>query len=75
MISRRKNVRNEAAIATYLHRKSVQNGIPLAGNFEITSRCNFSCKMCYVRQEHEKELTAEEWIELGREAKEKGITF
>ena len=29
-------------------------GTPLAGNFELTARCNFDCKMCYVH------LTAEE---------------
>ena len=44
----------EPRLSTYLHAKACRNGTPLAGNFELTARCNFDCKMCYVH------LTAEE---------------
>ena len=25
-------------------------GIPLSGTFELTPRCNFNCKMCYIHR-------------------------
>ena len=48
--------------------------VPLGGTFELTARCNLRCKMCYIRLDPQqiqllgKELTAKEWIELGKEA-------
>ena len=48
--------------------------VPLAGVFELTARCNLRCKMCYVRLDPQqmrrigKELTAKEWIDLGKDA-------
>lgn len=56
-----------AAHAAYSH-------VPLGGTFELTARCNFNCKMCYVRLSKSqmerigRERTAEEWIALAREA-------
>ncbi|MBQ5711622.1 MAG: radical SAM protein, partial [Oscillospiraceae bacterium] len=56
-------------------------GVPLSGTFELTPCCNMSCKMCYVRmtkaqQEAQAPLrTAEEWVALGRAAKEKGMLY
>ncbi|HOI25612.1 MAG TPA: radical SAM protein [Caldisericia bacterium] len=55
--------------------------IPLLGAFELTSRCNLACKMCYINlsasdQEVEnKELTANQWIELAREARDEGMLY
>lgn len=48
--------------------------VPLGGTFELTARCNLRCKMCYIRLDPQqmrllgKELTAKEWIDLGKEA-------
>jgi len=73
--------RTEPYMATYLHRKGRQFGLPIAGNFELTARCNFDCPMCYVHLKQEdinaagKELTAEQWIEIARQAKERGMVF
>ncbi len=56
-------------------------GIPVSGFFELTSRCNFQCKMCYLcgkpgeKTFLENELTAEQWISLGREARDAGLLF
>ena len=25
-------------------------GVPLSGTFELTPRCNFSCRMCYIHR-------------------------
>lgn len=64
----------ETALATY----AAQRHIPLGGTFELTPRCNFSCKMCYVRLSKAvmdtigRERTAKEWISLAREAISEG---
>ena len=76
---RRKNT--EPYIATYLHTKGRKLGLPTAGNFELTARCNFNCPMCYVHMSEQevkaagKELTAEQWIAIAEEAKNKGMVF
>lgn len=54
---------------------------PAEGTFELTSRCNLSCKMCYVRtpakciNQREKELSSSEWVELAHQCTENGMTF
>lgn len=66
----------EPAWSTYIHAKGAALGIPVAGNFELTARCNFGCKMCYVHNsDGTDELTAEQWIDIGRQAAEKGMVF
>lgn len=67
----------EPIFATYIQSKGAQLGLPIAGNFELTPRCNFNCKMCYVHQQIpiEQEMSAAEWIELGRQARDKGMLF
>ena len=47
----RKNT--EPYISTYLHQKGRDLGLPIAGNFELTARCNFNCPMCYVHMTQE----------------------
>lgn len=63
-----------------LYRKAARQKIPFSGTFELTPCCNMNCKMCYVRMTKEeqkstgrRELTAQEWIELARQAKECGM--
>ena len=71
----------EPYISTYLHNKGRRLGLPIAGNFELTARCNFNCPMCYVHLNQEdidaqgKELSAEQWIEIARQAKDQGMMF
>ena len=71
----------EPVLATHLHLMGRKFGLPVSGTFELTARCNFNCPMCYVHLNQEdvnargKELTAEQWIELGRQAKEAGTMF
>ena len=51
-------------------------GLPIAGNFELTSNCNFNCKMCYVHSDaHKESMSTEDWIELGRTARDAGMVF
>ncbi len=54
--------------------------IPLAGAFEITARCNLACNMCYIRRDASKEVfererSADEWIDMGRQTSEAGTLF
>ena len=58
-----------------------KNGVPVSGTFELTSRCNFRCKMCYVcsmandSEAANAELTAKQWLQIGREARDAGLIF
>lgn len=52
--------------------------VPIQATFELTPRCALNCKMCYVHLEPEeisncgrgRELTSDEWIKLGKQARE-----
>ena len=65
----------EPAVSVLLHAKAAANHIPLSGTFELTSRCNLHCKMCYICGKKHYELTAEQWITLGARTKEQGMVF
>ena len=74
-------ISTEPNISTYLHAKGRRLGLPIAGNFELTARCNFNCPMCYVHMTEEqvavsgKELTAAQWLDLARQARDRGMIF
>jgi len=78
-MSMRKNT--EPQLSTYLHGKGRKLGLPIAGNFELTARCNFGCPMCYVHMTEEqvnaagRELTAKEWLDIARAARDRGMVF
>lgn len=61
--------------------KAFADAIPISGTFELTPRCNFNCRMCYVHLNEEqiprygKELTAEEWLWIAQDAKDAGTTW
>ena len=71
----------EPNISRYLHTKGRSLGLPIGGNFELTARCNFDCPMCYVHLKQEdvdargRELTADQWIQIAREARDAGMVF
>ena len=64
-----------------LFRVSGLRGIPLSGTFELTSRCNLDCRMCYVHlrkndaQAMKNELPADEWLKIAAEAAGAGTLF
>jgi len=55
--------------------------IPVSGTFELTTRCNLRCKMCYVCQIindktiMERERSAKEWINMGEQARDAGMYY
>ena len=72
---------NDFPISRYLIQKHGYRGIPISGQFELTSRCNFNCKMCYVHGQKDpmklkgKELSVEQWITIAEDAKKSGMLF
>jgi radical SAM protein with 4Fe4S-binding SPASM domain len=62
-------------------RRAAKDRQPAHGAFELTSRCNLSCRMCYVRQAagdktaKAKELPTSAWLELARQAVDNGMVF
>lgn len=61
------------------HLSEMPKRIPVNGTFELTVRCNLHCKMCMFRHDDsenpelmEKELTANQWINMARQAAEAG---
>lgn len=68
-------------IKQFVFRKGAAKRIPVSGTFELTSRCNLSCKMCYIHMTKDeqsqigRELTTQEWINLGREAVDAGMIY
>ena len=64
---------------SFMDQETKKKGIPLSGTFELTPRCNFNCKMCYVHLLKDKipqfgrELSKEEWIHLGEQARDAGM--
>ena len=67
----------EPLMVQYLHKKGMLEGIPVSGTFELTQRCNFNCRMCYVHDCTKKTdaLCAEEWLDIARQAKDAGTVF
>lgn len=54
--------------------------IPMYGTFELTGRCNFDCKMCYVHvmdQEDavKRELSTDQWKRIFDQAYENGLVI
>ncbi|MCX6842063.1 MAG: radical SAM protein [candidate division WOR-3 bacterium] len=64
-----------------LHRRAAARGQPVNGSFELTERCNLTCRMCYIRQSpgdaarRAEELSAAAWLELARQAVDNGMVF
>jgi radical SAM protein with 4Fe4S-binding SPASM domain len=61
--------------------RAAQGRQPAHGSFELTSRCNLACRMCYIRQaagdkaQMAKELPASAWLDLARQAVDNGMVF
>ena len=61
--------------------KAYADAIPISGTFELTPRCNFNCRMCYVHLKPEqipaygRELSAKEWLTIAQQAKQAGTTW
>lgn len=68
----------EAAESTFAAH-AARRHIPLRGTFELTPRCNFNCKMCYIHMTPKEmasvgggELSTKQWLYLAEEAIKSG---
>jgi MoaA/NifB/PqqE/SkfB family radical SAM enzyme len=59
-----------------LIQKSALTQTPILGEFELTSSCNFSCPMCYVKEiNSKKELSTKAWKDIFIEAVQNGLLY
>lgn len=69
------------SLTTRLLEKAKENRTPFAGSFELTARCNFQCRMCYVcrpascKESISRERSASEWISMAKEVRDAGALF
>lgn len=60
-------------------KKAAEKRIPIHGHFELTPRCNFDCKMCYIHLEPKQmtrnEMPLSDWIHIIDEAIDAGMVF
>jgi radical SAM protein with 4Fe4S-binding SPASM domain len=69
------------ALVREMIRRAALSRQPAYGAFELTSRCNLACRMCYVRhgagdrEQLARELPASAWLELTRQAVAGGMVF
>ena len=69
-------------LTEYLYDRASRQHIPLGGTFELSPVCNFSCRMCYVRQTPQQVKAAprpilqpEDWLRIAEEAKACGMLY
>ncbi len=74
-------VENGKLLLRSLFRRAAEMRQPVSGTFEITSRCNLDCGMCYIRKPagdadaRREELSTRDWVKLAREAVDNGMIF
>ena len=71
----------EYKLLNMLLNKAAARRQPVSGMFELTTRCNLACSMCYVaepacsREVKDKEISAEKWVRIAEEGVENGLVF
>ena len=77
----REKVWNPDRIADQLQMRAIQQRRPLSCTLELTYRCNFRCRMCYVRMTDEQAApygrmrTVDEWLDMARQLHEAGVLY
>lgn len=72
---------NYRSLVEVLHKRAADYRQPINGTFELTERCNLTCRMCYVQQSIDdevhraKELTTIQWLDLAHQAVDNGMVF
>lgn len=73
--------RTEPITSTHINQIGCRLSLPVSGTFELTARCNFNCRMCYVHRKDDaaelmkQELTAEQWLHIAKKARDMGLIF
>ena len=61
--------------------EAIRKGRPLSCTLELTCRCNFHCRMCYVRMtdsqaaSYGRMRTVEEWLDMAAQLREAGVLY
>ena len=72
---------NTDKIADRLQMQAIKRRRPLSCTLELTYRCNFRCKMCYVRMTdaqaapYGRMRTVEEWLHMARQLYDAGVLY
>lgn len=72
---------NKDSLADQLRLRAIQRRRPLNCTIELTYRCNFRCKMCYVRMDDDQAApygrmrTVEEWLSMAQQMREAGVLY
>ena len=72
---------NPDSIKDRLQLKAIQEKRPLSCTFELTYRCNFNCRMCYIHMTDEQASkygrlrTLEEWLDMARQIRDSGVLY
>ena len=74
------NMGKKANISRGLINMAALSHTPISAGFELTARCTLRCKMCYIVSDNctackEKELTAEQWIDIARQGVKLGLLY
>ncbi len=71
-------IKNVQTLLSRMKDNAGANRIPMSGSFEITSRCNLHCSMCYIcnpLDAKNAELSAGQWVDIMRQARDQGMLF
>jgi radical SAM protein with 4Fe4S-binding SPASM domain len=67
---------NYIQLKSKLIKESAKKNIPILGEFELTSKCNFKCPMCYVSKlDTNHDMDTETWKLVFDEAIKNGLMF
>lgn len=72
---------NPNSVSDKLLARAIQRRRPLSCTFELTYRCNFRCRMCYVRMDDEQATpfgrmrTVDEWLDMARQVYDAGVLY
>jgi len=74
------NMGRKVGISRGLINMASMSHTPISAGFELTARCTLRCKMCYIVSDNytpckEKELTAQQWIDIARQGLELGLLY
>lgn len=72
---------DESKITDRIQLRAIQQRRPLSCTMELTYRCNFHCKMCYIRMSdaqaapYGRMRTVEEWLDMARQMRDAGVLY
>ena len=76
-----RKVWDESKISDRIQLRAIQQRRPLSCTLELTFRCNFRCRMCYVRmtdaqaKPYGRLRTVEEWLDMARQLRDTGVLY